>query len=131
MMNKNAIIFDVTIPIYDTYILFCLGTDVDSITKQIITKWKVTDSMVEARSEILNVFLSSCRGFSTKLLDVNLVYIKNARDSNTVAHEIFHAVYKILTDKGIICSDNSEEAYAYLIGFVTEQFYKKCRKFID
>jgi hypothetical protein len=35
-----------------------------------------------------------------------------------IAHECFHAVHWVLKEKGIILSDDSEEAYAYLIQFL-------------
>lgn len=41
----------------------------------------------------------------------------------TLGHEIFHAGYKALDAMGFTLTDDSQEAYAYLIGFITEQFY--------
>jgi hypothetical protein len=36
----------------------------------------------------------------------------------TIAHECFHATHAILKRKGIIYSDETEEAYAYLLDFL-------------
>jgi hypothetical protein len=42
----------------------------------------------------------------------------------TVSHEIFHAVDFIFRRIGLQLTGQSDEAYAYLIGYITEQFYK-------
>lgn len=50
----------------------------------------------------------------------------SARARGTVAHEIFHAATFILERVGIqFDMDKSDEAFAYLIGYITEQFYEK------
>ena len=43
----------------------------------------------------------------------------------TLAHEIFHAVDFIFKRIGITLSEDSDEAYAYMIGYLTEEIYKK------
>lgn len=42
----------------------------------------------------------------------------------TIAHEIFHAADFLLRTIKITLSDDSDEAYAYLIGYLTEEIYK-------
>ena len=43
----------------------------------------------------------------------------------TLAHEIFHAVDFIFRRIGMTLSEDSDEAYAYMIGYLTEEIYKK------
>ncbi len=43
----------------------------------------------------------------------------------TLNHEIFHCVCFILERAGIVYSHSSEEAFAYLIGYLTKQIYKE------
>jgi len=43
----------------------------------------------------------------------------------TLAHEIFHAIDFVLRDVGMVLSEQSYEAYAYLIGYLTKEIYKK------
>jgi len=43
---------------------------------------------------------------------------------NVLAHEIFHAVDCILSHRNVPLISGSEEAYAYLIGHITEVVYK-------
>ena len=50
----------------------------------------------------------------------NYLIVFNSEPSpKAVAHEIFHAAYQILNPRGI----EDEEAFAYLIGHITEMFY--------
>lgn len=46
---------------------------------------------------------------------------KTAQEAGTLAHEIFHATCAMLENIGMALSDDSEEAYAYTIGFITEK----------
>lgn len=46
---------------------------------------------------------------------------KTAQEAGTLAHEIFHATCAMLENMGMALSDDSEEAYAYTIGFITEK----------
>lgn len=49
---------------------------------------------------------------------------KSVTDYGTLAHEIFHAVTFILTRIGMSLTNESDEAYAYLIGYLTKEIYK-------
>lgn len=43
---------------------------------------------------------------------------------NTIGHESLHAACTILDYSGVILDRNSEEAFAYLCGYITECVYK-------
>lgn len=49
----------------------------------------------------------------------------DGRSHSTLAHEIFHAVDFIMRDIGMKLTEHSHEAYAYLVGYLTEQIYKR------
>lgn len=49
--------------------------------------------------------------------------VDSAHMRGVLAHEILHAVHYILGFKGMQLHDSSEEAYAYLTGFITTQIY--------
>lgn len=51
--------------------------------------------------------------------------VKTPEQFGTLAHEIFHAVDFIFTRLNMKLSRDSDEAFAYAIGYVTEQIYKK------
>lgn len=46
-------------------------------------------------------------------------------DYGILQHEIFHAIDQILKYIGMTLSDDSDEAYAYLIEYVTREIYKR------
>jgi hypothetical protein len=48
-----------------------------------------------------------------------------------VAHEVFHAVVGMWRHTGAELTAESEEAYAYLVDFITEKFYKQLEKYVD
>lgn len=54
-----------------------------------------------------------------------LVYLpKEPTDAKLIGvmiHELFHATYFILQKAGIDCNDSADEAYAYLLQFLTEK----------
>lgn len=45
----------------------------------------------------------------------------------TLSHEIFHAVELVFDRIGITLSDDSSEAFAYLIGFITRQVHENLK----
>lgn len=46
----------------------------------------------------------------------------DAYDYGTLSHELFHAVDMNLRSKGITLSDDSDETYAYHMGYFTREF---------
>lgn len=44
---------------------------------------------------------------------------------NTITHEVFHFVKRILKTKGLKLTNSSEEAYAYLTGYINGEIYEK------
>ncbi len=52
------------------------------------------------------------------------VIIKPDATINTICHESLHVVTAILGNAGLELCDKSEEAYAYLIGFIAERIEK-------
>lgn len=53
-----------------------------------------------------------------------LIYLRNGKSDITVPHEIFHVCNKILLDRGV-SFDEDAEAWAYLIGWFTNEYYTK------
>lgn len=46
-----------------------------------------------------------------------------ATDHGIISHEIFHAVDFLLDRVGMKLTESSNEAYAYLIGYITQEVY--------
>lgn len=61
--------------------------------------------------------------------NATVLRLKNIPQSCTeygfLAHEIFHAVTFILNRIGMSLTEQSDEAYAYLIGYITKEIYKR------
>lgn len=56
-----------------------------------------------------------------------IIRVPEKWEQGTLAHEIFHAVDYIFRRIRMPLCDESCEAYAYLIGYLTEEFYKLAR----
>ena len=77
------------------------------------------------RNDIANPH--SCNGLTMTLDNGNIfVYIRKGQERKdlTVAHEIFHAAHRLLMRAGVNL-DADGEAYAYLIAWLTNEYY--CR----
>ncbi len=76
----------------------------------------------EYKDEIVTIFRKrDCDAFSGPLScsDVITIFISDT-SYRAVAHEIYHLCHLIMTKRGI----QDEEAWAYLIGYVTEKYYE-------
>lgn len=49
------------------------------------------------------------------------LWIQDINDKSTIAHEIFHIACYIMERVGISLCHESDEAYAYLIGYITNK----------
>jgi hypothetical protein len=84
--------------------------DCERIIKSLVKHSRITDheQAVTAYKE----------GFSI----IRYKTLKDAQDINSIAHEAFHVVCNITRYVGITLSEDSEEAFAYLLGYITEQY---------
>ena len=46
---------------------------------------------------------------------------ETAQDVGFLVHELFHSTYAVMCNVGISLSEDSEEAFAYMMGFLTEK----------
>lgn len=91
---------------------------------------RITDEEYKAiRADIQNV---KGVGGVTWMLDSGylLVYLRDGRSDIFVPHEIFHVCNKILYSAGVN-HDGDAEPWAYLIGWMTNEYYRKYWKWID
>lgn len=51
-----------------------------------------------------------------------------SHDPDTICHEMFHATAHILGTRGMALSPSSEEAYAYMIGFLVGETHSQLNK---
>lgn len=58
------------------------------------------------------------------------LYLRNGKADCYVSHEIFHVCNRILLDRGVQI-DNSAEPWAYLIGWFTDEYYRRYWEYHD
>ncbi len=52
-----------------------------------------------------------------------VMWVYSSYDVRAIANEIFHAVYLVMDKVGIILTDGSDEAFAYLAGYISEKVF--------
>ena len=118
---------NINIDIYLNCVVIAAGIDekefdrlyYDNVTKITDEEYKII------RKDIADK--NSCKGLTVQLDCGNVfVFIRKGQERKdlTVAHEIFHAVHNVLKRAGVVL-DVDGEAYAYLIGWLTNEYY--CR----
>ena len=125
-MIKNFII---PLYIYPFDIMVSVNQTDKQLTKS-LAKYGVTK---EACEELMNL-PSTVNGRTVQLPSKQCVLrLRQVTDEKdefhaVIAHEVFHIVSLTLHEIGIrLDVDSSDEAYAYLIGYVTDIIYKKLK----
>ena len=116
--EKGAISFGIDVSIYNTYVIVVIGQS------------KYINKCLSKRGlkkiDISNV--KGAAGYTFGLEEGILLWLKHkppfpAYHMGCLAHEIFHCAEFILSKVGIKLSNKSDEAYAYLIGYITENIF--------
>ena len=120
--------FIVPLVIYPFDIMVSINQTDDELLKS-VKRYDLKKDDIEDLLEMPKTML----GRTLMLLETNNTFIrlrvkpKNPKEYGTLQHEIFHAVDFILRKIRITLSADSDEAYAYLIGYVTEKIYEKVK----
>ena len=56
-----------------------------------------------------------------------IVWMPDANDETVVAHELLHATINILNWAGVPLTEDTEEAYAYELQYLTNEFYNQIK----
>ena len=109
---------------FDIDIYNCFVTFVWDATEQELLEFFRNNPQIpeEYRDEMIEIFRKrNCDAFTGPLSYSDVITIFMSDTSHrTVAHEIYHLCHLIMTKRGI----QDEEAWAYLIGYITEKYYK-------
>ena len=113
-------------PVFLTAVTVFAGSKkniLDTMTKKIkfSNKDEATDTVMDDYMAKVCFFGSDTeqKEYTFMLIDTDECNI------STISHEIFHLVYNALNRSGLKMSLDSEESYAYLIGWYTKEIYKK------
>jgi hypothetical protein len=121
----------ISVPIYGRDVAFLAEITLEEFDRFYYDNvTKITDAEYKAiREDILN---KKGVGGVTWHLDseLMLVYLRDGKSDITVPHEIFHVCNKILCSAGVNF-DADGEPWAYLIGWLTNEYYRKYWDWID
>lgn len=119
----------VPMAIYGRKVLFCFGMDAAGVATTLKDEMEnVSQEDLAYAEEAISEkgYAGRCLLLPSGNLVVHLVDAPNtATDLGTLAHEIFHVAETYLASIGMKLSDDSTEAYAYLIGFLTTAVFKQ------
>lgn len=123
----NSISFVVNLHIYPYKVLFAFNQTDEDVYSQLrklrVGKKEIGDShIIDKSSGIAVTYTTSQRA----LIRMNKMPKENYY-KGTLAHEIDHVANDILNAIGMYRTNASEEAYTYLIGYITSQAYAKLR----
>jgi hypothetical protein len=106
-------------------VLICLGTTEQQIKEYATKRFEncFTDRELELLSE-----LSKKKGYTLRLengayLLWTALFPTTPEGFEHLAHETFHVADLMLRRAGLTLSDDSDEAFAYLIGWITKNIY--------
>jgi hypothetical protein len=123
-MKKKGKMFVVKHGTYPFDVLFCLDVEYCDVLKELK---RLGQRLNEKEREELEM-----RGIGRTVMLLNgqsVIRIESLKDKarhySNIAHEIFHAVEFLFDRIGIELGDESGEAFAYQIQYLTEQIYRK------
>lgn len=112
-------------PIYEHDIYFIWKHDKKAILK-FIAKFEA-DPLSKTLEEEFKA-PRTCACTTSYLADVFIIIADERADINTVSHEAFHAVCRIMENCGIPLIRETEEVYAYLLGWLIQELCNKCKE---
>jgi hypothetical protein len=123
VMRTKSYFKPISIPLYRTYTFIVINMsdeELEEKLEQFIPSKKeikeiVKDSRVDKGYQAMTAYAD---GYSI----VRYNHIKDIQDLNIIAHESFHVTCCIMRYVDIPLSEDSEEAFAYLLGYITEQY---------
>lgn len=110
----------ISIGIYNIDILFVVGSKEE--LEQALKKHLDREDAEDAYAVMVRDIRDNTLGRSAILNSgQTALWIQDINDKGTIAHEIFHIACYIMERAGISLCHESDEAYAYLIGYITNK----------
>jgi hypothetical protein len=120
--------FEIRIDVYQRSILVCINEPNEEV-KRILIETGYED---ELATKVAEYWPKGTGAYSwvfedrSTFIRLNPVEI-DPEFHDQVAHEIAHCAFAILDYVGIKLGSKSEEAYTYLIGYITREFYQNLK----
>ena len=130
-MNKKKCIIDKYNTVYGFNLFVILNPDNSVIDKRFAFRQDESSIYDGKLSKYAGYTVNGAYDKSTdedcEIIVINKLYNDDG-DINTFAHESFHAAVDILESCDIKLSYDTNEVFAYLIGYFTECIYKTAKK---
>lgn len=128
MKSVGKINFVIPLIIYPFDVMVSFNQSWDEFGKSVTKKWgaEILDDF-KKYDHPLGSGISYVYTSESKLCSILKVHSfkNNYFCKGVLAHEIFHSCEFVLRQCGFELNSNSHEAYAYLIGYLTQEIYKK------
>lgn len=122
--HKKPIALLINVPIYREQLIVSLHQDDKEFLKTIKQYFKLDPD--DEESFLKDNYGAKC--FYHAHHSLGIIRVKQKVDFNLfcgfVAHEVAHFVFMCLSAKGMSLSEDSEEAYTYLIEYITAEIFK-------
>lgn len=117
-MKPRKIFKHIEIDMYNRDLLFTAGT-----TKKEVINWFVKKGFVADELEALELGSLKNENSARFIFIGNalIIWVKDLNDIPSIAHEVFHLVYFLGKNIGAELTDESEEFYAYLTGYMMKK----------
>jgi hypothetical protein len=127
-MSKKTLNFILPLKIYPFDILVSFGETNEQIDK-VLNKYNLTEDDVNLATITSRTVQGRTVMFSTNQTMIRLKkYPVTPTDYGDLQHEIFHAVTFVLDRIGMkLVVLESDEAYAYMVGYITTEIYKRIK----
>lgn len=119
LKNKN---FAIELPLYHASLIFSIEESNIEINNNLRKIYNIPNDFViklPSPGGAITLFHEESKNF--------IIIINDISDHGNNSHEIFHIVVTLLKSIGLKLCDKSEEAYAYLIGHITREFYQNLK----
>jgi hypothetical protein len=82
------------------------------------------DKTIEYASFVLVNETLESKVYGGYLIGFNIKYEHREITNGVIGHEVLHAAHALLKDRGLKLTDDSDEAYAYLVEWMTDKVYE-------
>lgn len=124
--KRKSINLEIQLEMYPFTVLFSAGETDDVVKKRLLEK-----EVNEDHIELLN-FKPGVNGRAVLYPGINIAVMRlksfSPKEPDFYAglhHELTHLVHFILNEIGMRLSDDSDEAYTYLTGYLTKKIYEQ------